>query len=144
MDIIVYKGKLDINQAEEILHGKVVAQLATAKLKNCQPHVVPVWFLWDGESIIISGFISTRKIKELTRNPRCSILVNSDLGASHAVLLDGVAEVFDRPSQYIYEQSVKVYTKYMGEGAKDAEPQSWAKDMENRIVKLTPKVVYAW
>ena len=31
-------------------------------------HVVPVWFGWDGESIYISAFRSTRKVKELIRN----------------------------------------------------------------------------
>lgn len=50
-------------QIEEVLKEVVLARLATANSKTCQPHVVPVWFLWDGESIWISAFNSTRKVK---------------------------------------------------------------------------------
>ena len=40
-------------------------RLATANPRTLQPHVVPVWFWWDGTSLWISAFSSTRKVKEL-------------------------------------------------------------------------------
>ncbi len=42
-------------QIEEVLKEVVLARLAPANSKTCQPHVVPVWSLWDGESIWISA-----------------------------------------------------------------------------------------
>jgi nitroimidazol reductase NimA-like FMN-containing flavoprotein (pyridoxamine 5'-phosphate oxidase superfamily) len=53
---------------EGLLQEKVLARIATANPVTNQPHVVPVWFLWDGASIWISAFESTRKVKELKKN----------------------------------------------------------------------------
>jgi nitroimidazol reductase NimA-like FMN-containing flavoprotein (pyridoxamine 5'-phosphate oxidase superfamily) len=58
---------------EAILAEPVLARLATSNPKTMQPHVVPVWFLWDGEFIWVSSFVNTRKISELKNNPRGAI-----------------------------------------------------------------------
>jgi general stress protein 26 len=137
----------------ELLSMTVNARLGTANPKTLQPHVVPVWFLWDGESIWISAFSSTRKVKDLVRNRRCSVLIEpSDPGNSsdvrirglQAVLLEGACELIaEQP--FVADMSQKVYEKYLGpEGVKAKEPQSWKIDPENRIVKLTPEKVYIW
>ena len=42
-----------------------IGRLATTD--GLQPHVVPVWYEWDGQGVWISSFRSTRKIKELQR-----------------------------------------------------------------------------
>ena len=80
-----------------------------------------------------------------TKNQRCSILVNSDPKATHAVLLEGTAELITEPRHLVYEKSVFIYTKYMGkDGIQEKDPQSWAKDPENLIVRLQPKKIYSW
>ena len=60
---------------QALLAEPVLARLATANPKTLQPHVVPVWFLWDGSSLWISAFVSTRKVKDLLKNPRCAVLI---------------------------------------------------------------------
>jgi len=62
---------------EGVLAEAVLARLATSNPKNMQPHVVPVWFEWDGEHVWISSFVSTRKIRELKINPRGAVLIES-------------------------------------------------------------------
>jgi general stress protein 26 len=133
---------------EELLSQPVLARLATANLKTGQPHVVPLWFLWDGASIWISGFNSTRKFRELAANPRCAILVEPvDPKASkiQAILFEGKAEVISSPRKLVEEMSTRIYLRYLGEeGVKAAEPQSWIHDCENLVVRLTPHQVYTW
>ena len=51
---------------EMVLAEPVLARLATTDPKTMQPHVVPVWFMWDGASVWISSFVSTRKIRGLS------------------------------------------------------------------------------
>ena len=46
-------------EIDAFLAEAILARLATANPKTCQPHAVPVWFLWDGESAWISAFTST-------------------------------------------------------------------------------------
>ena len=134
--------------AEELLAQPVLARIATANLETGQPHVVPLWYLWDGTSIWISGFRSTRKFRELLGNPKCALLVEpADSKASkiQAVLFEGAAEVITSPRQLVEEMSTRIYLRYLGEeGVKAADPQSWIHDAENLVVRLTPQQVYTW
>ena len=134
--------------AEGLLSQPVLARIATANPETGQPHVVPLWYLWDGASIWISGFRSTRKFRELLTNPRCALLVEpADPKASkiQAVLFEGEAEVIASPRQMVEEMSTRIYLRYLGEeGVKAADPQSWIHDAENLVVRLTPQRVYTW
>jgi nitroimidazol reductase NimA-like FMN-containing flavoprotein (pyridoxamine 5'-phosphate oxidase superfamily) len=140
-------GENNKAQIEETLNEVVLARLATANIRSSQPHVVPVWFLWDGESIYISAFTSTRKIKDLQGNQKCSILIEPVPGEGklQAVLLEGTSELISQPRQLVEEISLRIYTRYLGtEGVLAEEPQSWSKDPENLIVKLKPERVFSW
>jgi nitroimidazol reductase NimA-like FMN-containing flavoprotein (pyridoxamine 5'-phosphate oxidase superfamily) len=133
-------------QIEALLNDVVLARLATTK--NNQPHVVPVWFLWDGQSVWISAFTSTRKVKELLKNPRCAVLIEPkelETGKIQAVLFEGTADLIDQPRALVEEMSLQIYTRYLGpEGVLTSDPQSWIHDPENRIIKLTPENTYSW
>jgi general stress protein 26 len=126
-----------------LLGQPILARLGTANPKTLQPHVVPVWFEWDGESLWISAFESTRKVKDVQRNRRISVLVDT-LDPSHAVLFEGVVELISDPA-VVASRSKSIYTRYLGaEGVKEPDPASWIDDPENRILKLTPEKVWAW
>jgi nitroimidazol reductase NimA-like FMN-containing flavoprotein (pyridoxamine 5'-phosphate oxidase superfamily) len=132
---------------EGVLAEAVLARLATTNPKNMQPHVVPVWFEWDGQHVWISSFVSTRKIRELKINPRGAVLIESKQEGSklQAVLLEGPVELVTQPRQMVSEIASRIYIRYLGpEGVKEAEPQSWLKDPENLLIKLTPDRVISW
>ena len=132
---------------EAVLAEPVLARLATTNPKTLQPHVVPVWFAWDGKYIWISSFVSTRKIRELKINPRGAVLIESKQEGSklQAVLLEGTVELVTQPRQLVRKLASRIYIRYLGpEGIKDAEPQSWLNDAENLLIKLTPERVISW
>lgn len=134
-------------QIDAVLAQAVTAKLATANPATAQPHVVPVWFLWDGECIWISAFSSTRKVKELQRNRRCSILVEPAPGTSplQGVLLEGVAELIDADRERVAQISERIYARYLTpEELRAAEPQSWLVDPENTVVCLCPEKLMAF
>jgi hypothetical protein len=134
--------------AEEMLSQPVLARIATANPETGQPHVVPLWYLWDGASIWVSGFRSTRKFRELLENPKCAVLVEPADAKNcklQAVLFEGTAEVIASPRKLVEEISTRIYLRYLGEeGVKAADPQSWIHDAENIVVRLTPQQVYTW
>jgi hypothetical protein len=69
---------MDVERQKEIealLAKPTLARLATASPSG-QPHVVPVWFLWEQGAVRISSYQSTRKVKDLERNPRCALVVD--------------------------------------------------------------------
>jgi PPOX class probable F420-dependent enzyme len=127
---------------KELLDRPVIAHLATANPKTCQPHVVPVWFLWDGDSIFISAFSSTRKVREVTLNPRISILIETD-DAGKALLMEGKAELLTETT-LVHDHSINIYSRYAGEKGLTDEMKSWANDPENTIIKLTPTRIFSW
>jgi nitroimidazol reductase NimA-like FMN-containing flavoprotein (pyridoxamine 5'-phosphate oxidase superfamily) len=132
---------------EAVLAEPVLARLATTNPKTMQPHVVPVWFMWDGEAVWISSFVSTRKIRELKHNPRGAVLIESkqEGGKLTAVLLEGAVELVAEPRLRVSEIASRIYIRYLGlEGVKETEPQSWLKDPENLLIKLTPEKIISW
>ena len=132
---------------EALLSEPLLARIATVSAHDLQPHVVPVWFLWDGESVWISSYSSTRKIRELQQNPRCSIVVDTTGHATglSAVLFEGRAELVTEPREFVQEMVTRVYAKYLGpEGVLAAEPQEWIYSPENLLIKLTPEKTFAW
>jgi nitroimidazol reductase NimA-like FMN-containing flavoprotein (pyridoxamine 5'-phosphate oxidase superfamily) len=132
---------------EAVLAEPVLARLATTNPKTMQPHVVPVWFMWDGEYIWISSFVSTRKIRELRDNPRGAALIESKQEGSklQAVLLEGTVELMTQPRQAVREIASRIYIRYLGpDGIKKDEPQSWLDDPENLLIKLIPERIMSW
>ncbi len=130
----------------QLLSEVVLARLATANPKTLQPHVVPVWFEWDENILWISAFSSTRKVKDIQKNTRISVLIEiAHRGEQdRAVLLEGSAVLIAEPSIVQY-RATRIYTKYTGpEGVLAPDIQSWIVDPENRIIKLIPERAYAW
>ncbi len=132
---------------EGVLEEAVLARLATTNPKTLQPHVVPVWFMWDGEFVWISSFVSTRKIRELKINPRGAVLIESmqEAGKLQAVLMEGTVDLVTEPRPMVRETASQIYLRYLGpEGLLDPEPQSWLDDPQNLLIKLTPERIISW
>jgi nitroimidazol reductase NimA-like FMN-containing flavoprotein (pyridoxamine 5'-phosphate oxidase superfamily) len=132
---------------ETLLSEPLLARIATVSVHDLQPHVVPVWFLWDGESVWISSYSSTRKIRELQCNPKCSIVIDAAnrAGGLSAVLFEGQAELVTEPREFVQEMVTRVYAKYLGpEGVLAADPQEWIYSPENLLIKLTPEKTVTW
>jgi len=129
------------------LQEVILGRLATVDPRTLQPHLTIVWYLWDGESAWISAFASTRKVKELIKNPRAALLIDQSQGGETewAYLLEGEVELIAGPGEDFERRVTDVYRRYLGaEGALAAQPQSWVKDAENRLARLRPEKVYKW
>jgi len=147
MDEEPINGSMNRAQMAAYLDQPLLARLATASPRTGQPHVVPVWYLWDGESLWISAFSSTRKVRELEKNRKCSVVIDTspDANVTRGVLFEGEAELIEAPRSLVEEMSTRIYTRYLGpEGVLAPDPQSWIRDAENRIVKLTPRKTWTW
>jgi nitroimidazol reductase NimA-like FMN-containing flavoprotein (pyridoxamine 5'-phosphate oxidase superfamily) len=128
------------------LEGPHLARLATCNPSTLQPHIVPVWYEWDGRSVWISSFRSTRKIKEIQKNERVALVVDTspDGDTNLGVMFEGPVELVSDP-QIGIRQGTSVYARYLGqEGAQAPTPQSWLHDAEHVLIKLTPDWVHVW
>ena len=57
------------------------------------PHPKPIWFLWDGESILIYSQPETAKLRHIARNPRVSLNLDGDGRGGDIVVITGAARV---------------------------------------------------
>jgi PPOX class probable F420-dependent enzyme len=57
------------------------------------PHLVPTWFVWDGESIIIRSKPHARKVRNLAHDPRAMVALGDADDDFDVGLLEARAEV---------------------------------------------------
>ena len=58
-----------------------------------RPHLVPVWFLWDGTSILIFSKPNQQKLRNIAHNPRVMLALDTADQGDDVVTLEGVAEL---------------------------------------------------
>jgi nitroimidazol reductase NimA-like FMN-containing flavoprotein (pyridoxamine 5'-phosphate oxidase superfamily) len=132
---------------DAFLAAPLLARFATASPETLQPHVVPVWYEWDGETLWISSYESTRKIGELRANPKCAVVMDvaESVDGVSAVVFEGQVELITEPREFVRDMALRIYTRYMGpEGVLAPDPQEWANSPENLIIKVTPEFVKVW
>jgi len=62
-----------------------------------RPHSVPVWFLWDGTSILVYSRPG-QKIRNIQHNPAVILALDDTKGGEDVVSLEGRAELLDDPT----------------------------------------------
>lgn len=89
-----------------LLDSEQVIWMTTVDSKGA-PQPRPVWFLWDGSSLLIYSRPDAYKLRHLVRNARVSLNFNSDPEAHQVAVLVGEARVdpdaprADRESRYL-------------------------------------------
>jgi PPOX class probable F420-dependent enzyme len=73
----------------DLLEGNSVAHFATISLTG-RPNVNPVWFLWDGEHILLSVRGNSRKYRNLQRDPRVALSIVDPVRPMRYLELRGV------------------------------------------------------
>ena len=93
------------DEIDDFLSGRWVARLATIG-RDGYPHVTPLWYYWDGRCAYFNIAKSRASLKNLARNPRCSVVVDMDdrplmgmrSNMAKAVLIVGDAELTEAGS----------------------------------------------
>jgi PPOX class probable F420-dependent enzyme len=139
-------GELTPQERNAFLSRPIIARIATVS-PDQHPHVVPVWYLWDGTSLWISSYRSSRKMRDLQANPACSVVIDeAESGVDYqAVLMEGQVEVIDQPADAVKEKFTEIYSHYLGPaGVLAPDPQEWINDPDNALIKLTPEKIKTW
>lgn len=74
------------------LQEEEVAWLTTTGADGT-PQPVPVWFLWDGATILIYTLAGARRLEHVRRTPRVAFHFNSDADGDDVVVLTGEARI---------------------------------------------------
>ncbi|HEX6796796.1 MAG TPA: TIGR03667 family PPOX class F420-dependent oxidoreductase [Ktedonobacterales bacterium] len=75
----------------ERLRGDLIVWLATVR-PDGRPHLAAVWFLWDGETILIFSQ-PNQKVRNLRANPHVVLSLDDTGTGDDAVTIEGIAEL---------------------------------------------------
>ena len=81
-------------RAERRLREEEIGWITTVR-PDGQPQSVPVWFLWDGEGFLLYSQPGRQKLRNIERNPRICLNLNSNAGGGDVVRAEGTAEIFE-------------------------------------------------
>jgi len=56
-----------------------------------RPHLVPVWFLWDGATILIFSIPEQQKIRNIRQNPNVILALDDTKNGEDVITIEGTA-----------------------------------------------------
>lgn len=78
--------------AQELLHSTNLARLAYT-WRDGTPRVIPIWFHWNGETIVLGTPPNAPKVDVLPSNSKVALTIDRDEWPYHALLIRGTAHV---------------------------------------------------
>lgn len=102
-------------RAENRLNEDHIIWLTTVD-DHGKPQPRPVWFLWEGGSILIYSRPRTHKVRHIESNPQVSLNFNSDHYGGDIVVFLGEAQIEQTP---VPEDMVMKYYEKYSQGMKD-------------------------
>jgi PPOX class probable F420-dependent enzyme len=131
--------EMNAEQLREFLsRGTRTAKLATT-MRDGSPHVMPVWFVLEGDQLVFNTHTNTVKGRNLRRDARASILVDDEHPPFAFVHMRGRVALSEDPDDLLWT-ATEIAGRYMGVdravefGARNAVPGEL-------VVRFTPERV---
>jgi nitroimidazol reductase NimA-like FMN-containing flavoprotein (pyridoxamine 5'-phosphate oxidase superfamily) len=83
---------LETDVAKRLLGSTVPARLAYTA-KDGTPRVMPIWFHWTGDELVMCTFVPSPKIAAIRENPPVAITIDTDGFPPDSLLIRGRAAV---------------------------------------------------
>ena len=120
--------------------GTRTGKLAVTRA-NGAPHVVPIWFVLDGDDVVFTTGEDTVKGKAIRRDGRVALCVDDGAPPFSFVSIEGTATVSRDPNELLV-WATRIAARYMGAeqadryGRRNAVP-------EEMLVRVTPTKIVA-
>ena len=95
-----------------LLDTQHTGKLATVRADD-RPHVVPIWFDLDGETLYFGTWHTTVKANNIRRDPRVCICVDDERPPFSYAMIEGTAEFVDNKDALLY-WATRIGGRYMG------------------------------
>ena len=115
-------------QALEFLAERNICVLATTGPGDA-PHAMPMWYLYDGGDILFACHRTSQKVRNVERNGRAAVVIDSRDPPYYAVMVKGSASIepalsrekmHAMASRYIGEEEATRYTARRDEQPSDS------------------------
>ena len=106
------------------------------------PHLVPVWYRWDGKEIHIWSLDSRAWIKNLKRDSRIGFSAQEDIEPGTAVMFKGHGRVETSDSSEIDKEILAISRRYVPPDKLDEYIAAWSH--LRTMVHIEPTKVFVW
>jgi PPOX class probable F420-dependent enzyme len=148
MQKLMSAAAMSEKEIQDFLSSPRIARLAT--IQNGKPHLVPVWYFYDGKNIIISTPKGAKKIKNLQSNPNVSIIIDivdgkvedvSYATKAKAVIIEGIAELRDDIDNSFVKRT---YERYIGKKALNDPLVQFSVNLPRYMIVIKPTRIISW
>jgi len=129
--------------ARELLEARLIANFATLN-RDGSVHLVPLWYLWDGEAVLLPTSGATRKVRNLERDARATVMIDDSRGGFDlrgitltgrvAILRGGEAVALNR----------RIHLRYLTERGRDLEPVDRYLATDDVTIRFAPERASSW
>jgi PPOX class probable F420-dependent enzyme len=129
--------KFGANVLKRLMEEQVI-WLTTVRADGV-PQPNPVWFLWDGETILIYSQPGARKVLHIRSHPRVALNFNATEDGNDVVVITGEARIDPNP---VPAQQHAAYIEKYRQDIADIKmtPESMAASYST-VIRVTPKHV---
>ena len=124
--------KLGVRAAKRLQEDYVIWLTTTSPDGTPQPN--PVWFYWDGKSLIIYSQPAAHKVGNIARNPKVSVNFQANNEGGDIIVLTGDASIDKKPPKHDsrYIEKYREYIPKIG-----LTPESLAASYST-LIRVTP------
>jgi PPOX class probable F420-dependent enzyme len=123
-----------------LLERPRTAKLATVRADG-RPHVAPIWFDLDGDTLVFTTWHTTVKAANLRRDPRICLCIDDDTPPYAFVIVEGVATLSENQDELL-RWATSIAGRYMGSDQAEAFGRRNGVPGE-LLVRVTPTHVVA-
>jgi len=116
----------------EFLQKPLLARMSTID-PDGWPHTVPVWFMLDGDDVVVISVRKTAKIGHIQANPKGALQIGGDSNDGGGYLLKGIFSIEEDPGDVWMNKLIYRYES--GEQA-DKDAKEWA-DLDIIVIRMT-------
>jgi PPOX class probable F420-dependent enzyme len=129
------------SRIDRLLREEPVVWLSSVRPEG-GPHLVPIWFSWDGREILIASKPHAQKIRNLRVNPNVMLALGEAEDDFDVGLLEGRAELLDAPAAVVLpaEHIAKYRSQMASIGLSPAEFLA----TYSQVICIAPTRFLAW
>lgn len=134
---------LSTEPARELLGARLIASLATLN-EDGTVHLVAMWFLWDGEHVLIPTSRTTRKARNLARDPRATVMIDDSRGGLdlRGITLVGRVEIVGAPESVALNR--RIHEKYVTAAGLELAPVRAYLATDDITLRFLPERLSSW
>ena len=116
-----------------------LAKIATIN-PDGTPHLVPIWYLHDGQDLVIVTRPTSRKVRNLRRDPRVTVCIDRPTPPYAGVVVQGVARLEEVAHQ---DLAIPMSVRYLGLDAGTLVGAQYA-EFDLMTIRVRIDHVFSW